>query len=85
MQKLLESIEGVRLVVVAEEHVLSGGLGSIVIEALSDSNLSVRPKIRRVAIPNEFSEKYGSQDKLLASWGLDASNLVQVVKENLVD
>ena len=84
-QKLLESIEGVRLVVVAEEHVLSGGLGSIVIEALSDSNLSVRPKIRRVAIPNEFSEQYGSQDKLLASWGLDASNLVQVVKENLVD
>ena len=82
---MLESIEGVKLVVVAEEHVLSGGLGSIVIEALSDSNLSVRPKIRRVAIPNEFSEEYGSQDKLLASWGLDASNLVQVVKENLVD
>jgi len=83
--KLLESIEGVRLVVVAEEHVLSGGLGSIVIEVLSDSNLSATPKLRRVGIPNEFSDKYGSQESLLASWGLDASSLVQVVRENLVD
>ena len=84
-QKFLESIKGVKLVVVAEEHVLSGGLGSIVIEVLSDSDLLVKPKIKRVAIPNEFSDKYGSQENLLASWGLDASSLVQVVKENIVD
>ena len=84
-QKLLESIEGVRLVVIAEEHVLSGGLGTIVIEVLSDSDLSTTPKIRRVAIPNKFSDKYGSQDNLLASWGLDASSLVKVVRENLID
>ena len=83
-QKLLESIEGVRLVVIAEEHVLSGGLGTIVIEVLSDSDLSTTPKIRRVAIPNKFSDKYGSQDNLLASWGLDASSLVKVVRENLI-
>jgi len=83
-QKLLESIEGVRLVVIAEEHVLSGGLGTIVIEVLSDSDLSTPPKIRRVAIPNKFPDKYGSQDNLLASWGLDASSLVKVVRENLI-
>ena len=83
-QKLLESIKGVRLVVIAEEHVLSGGLGTIVIEVLSDSDLSTTPKIRRVAIPNQFSDKYGSQDNLLASWGLDASSLVKVVRENLI-
>ena len=83
-QKLLESIEGVRLVVIAEEHVLSGGLGTIVIEVLSDSDLSTTPKIRRVAIPNKFPDKYGSQDNLLASWGLDASSLVKVVRENLI-
>ena len=51
----------------------------------SIKNCIVKPKIKRVAIPNEFSDKYGSQENLLASWGLDASSLVQVVKENLVD
>ena len=66
-----------------EEHVLTGGLGSAVLEVINDNNLTPRPTILRLGIPNTFSAEYGSQDSLLASWDLSSESLVNAVKIEL--
>ena len=53
-EALLESVAGVKLVVTVEEHLLNGGLGSIVLEVLCDSGLIPLPRIKRIGIPNKF-------------------------------
>jgi len=69
------------LVVTIEEHVLNGGLGSAVLESFSDHD--IYKKVIRLGIPDVFAEKYGSQDILLAEFGLDPENIVETVKNYL--
>ena len=84
-EALLECVAGVKLVVTVEEHLLAGGLGSIVLEVLCDSGMARMPRIKRLGIPNKFVDNYGSQDELLASWGLDMNPLIKVATEGLID
>jgi len=61
-------------IVTVEEHQLNGGFGSSILEALSDlyssGQLSHMPKLRRLAIPNNFIAKSGTQDYLRNLSGL---------------
>ena len=75
---LKKATESVELVVTLEEHVLNGGLGSAVLESFSDHDIT--KKVIRFGIPNLYSEKYGSQEILMKSFGLDAQNIVETVK-----
>lgn len=63
------------IIITLEEHVLDGGFGSSVGEALIDAQLPKMPRVFRFGIPNIFSENYGSQDELLAVFGLSASSI----------
>jgi transketolase len=58
-------------VVVVEEHVTTGGLGSAVLEALADAGVDAR--VRRIGIPDRFADRYGSQRDLLEHWGITRS------------
>jgi len=69
------------LVVTIEEHVLNGGLGSAVLESFSDHDIT--KKVVRLGIPDVFVEKYGSQEILLESFGLDSKNIIDTVKSNI--
>ena len=80
---LIQAAKSAELVVTIEEHVLIGGLGSAVLEAFSDHG--VYKKVVRLGIPDIFSKKYGSQDIILASFGLDSGNLVKTVKNCLTE
>jgi len=77
---LIKSAESVELVVTVEEHVLNGGLGSAILESFSDYGIA--KKVLRIGIPDVFSNQYGSQDILLASFGLDPENIVRKVKKH---
>lgn len=73
---LLRDLAGtVEQIVTVEEHVANGGLGSAVIESLSDAvaagALPHMPPVRRLALPDAFPETYGSQASQLAAAGLD--------------
>ena len=68
-------------IVTIEEHVLNGGLGSAVLEAFSDHG--VYKKVIRLGIPDVFAEKYGSQDIIMAGFGLDPGNIVKTIKNCL--
>jgi transketolase len=76
---LLLHAAGVNLVVTVEEHVRNGGFGSAVLECLSENLGPQSPTVVRMGLPDAFVEGYGSQEYLLAKYGLDASNLVSTV------
>jgi transketolase len=79
---LVEAAESARLVVTIEEHTLVGGLGSAVLEVLSD-NMDRMPKVRRMGITDYFSAHYGSQAEHLARCGLNAAGIQEVVTREL--
>ena len=82
---IIEISSKVSLVLTVEEHQRNGGLGSAVLEILSDANFNTMPRIIRLGIDDVFADQYGSQESLLQVWGLDVESLVCTVKEALVD
>lgn len=72
---ILEHAAHTRLVVIVEEHVLTGGLGSAVLETLADAGTPM-PRVLRLGIPDVFTHNYGSQDALLKRYGLDTDGIV---------
>jgi transketolase len=79
---VVAAARGVRLVVTAEEHSVIGGLGSAVLEALADTGEPM-PPVRRLGIGDEFARHYGSQQKLMDVWGINADGIVGAVTAGL--
>jgi len=61
-------LAGVRVAVSVEEHSIVGGLGSAVAEVVAESDLDLR--FRRIALPDQFPAGYGSQETLMARYGI---------------
>ena len=79
---ILHHSRDVGVVVTIEEHTVVGGLGSAVTDALVESRGRV-PLIRRLGIPDVFAAKYGSQDQLMAMYGLQPPQIAESVWEAL--
>lgn len=58
-----------RVLVTVEEHAVSGGLGSAVIDSLIDQDVSL-PRMLRLGFADAFFKNYGSQDDLWREVGL---------------
>jgi transketolase len=69
----------VAAIVTVEEHTLVGGLGSAVAELLVDGWPGSGPALLRLGLPDRFPDKYGSQDELLAHFGLDGPGIADSV------
>jgi transketolase len=78
---LLAAAAGVRLIVTVEEHVRSGGLGSAVLESLSDGESPL--PVLRLALPDRFSRDYGSQEHVLEVAGLSPAGIASAVRARL--
>ena len=74
----------VSAVVTVEEHTRIGGLGSAVLEYCSDEMPEQAAKITRIGIPDHFADQYGTQDTLLAHWGLTVDALCHTMKKKLL-
>ena len=72
-----------RLVVTVEEHSVVGGLGSAVLEALSDGMTGSLPPVRRLGIPDRFAEHYGNQAALMKDCNLHAEGIADSVRAAL--
>lgn len=71
------------ILVMVEEHVLNGGLGSAVSEVLVDSG-AVPRRLKRMGIRGDrYVSEVGSQDYLRARCGLDAASIATTVREQL--
>ncbi len=74
---LAERIARVRAVITIEEHVLAGGLGGAVAEWLCESPLA-GVSFRRMGIPDQFPDRYGSQAELMEYYGITPGRVVDL-------
>jgi 1-deoxy-D-xylulose-5-phosphate synthase len=71
------------VVVSLEDHVLSGGYGSAVLELFSEK--AVTTPVLRIGWPDQFIEHATTQDELRTKYGLSADNAVARVKAHFAD
>lgn len=74
------AIDRVPVVVVVEEHVPAGGLGSAVGGLIAETTWNGRKRFRRIGIPDAFPDAYGSQAELLQWYGITKENIAATVK-----
>lgn len=77
---IVERTATVPAVVVAEEHVRTGGLGSAVAEVLAEEHFPHNPRFARLSFPDIFLEHFGSQNEMLAEYGVTAEGIAQAVR-----
>ncbi|PIR57843.1 MAG: 1-deoxy-D-xylulose-5-phosphate synthase [Parcubacteria group bacterium CG10_big_fil_rev_8_21_14_0_10_38_31] len=75
---LLEIFEKTEKIVTIEEHSLTGGLGSTICEFLSESGL-LKP-IKMFGIPDSVRYEIGNREYLRSLDGIDASHIVEEIK-----
>ncbi|MFA5795394.1 MAG: 1-deoxy-D-xylulose-5-phosphate synthase [Candidatus Brocadiia bacterium] len=83
-EELIAELAGrMPFIITAEEHVLTGGFGSAVLEFVNQSaNIISKPVIIRLGIPDRFIE-HGSRDKLLDMLGLNEQGIIKAALEAL--
>lgn len=72
----LDMAQNVRAVISVEEHTILGGLGSAVAEILAETPFARQPHFKRLGIPDVFPDKYGTQNQLMARYGIDTKTIV---------
>lgn len=74
---LVRYVKGSRLLVTYEEHLLSGGMGSAVLEVLSDSDFRI-PTLR-IGQGDRFVFDYGGREVIWEKYGLDVLSVTKKV------
>lgn len=77
-ERLLESAKTSQLIVTMEDHVITGGLGTAVMEALQE--LDVACPVERIGWPDAFIEHGSSVSRLREENGLSAEAILDRVK-----
>lgn len=72
-----------KAVLSVEEHTIIGGLGSAVAEALAEANLQRMPAFKRLGIPDQYPDEYGSQNSLMERFGLSAPQIAAAAEKLL--
>ncbi len=81
--KLKKIISNTKKVFTLEEHILSGGFGSAILEFCSDEIKKHTSKINRIGIKDGFVEKYGTQELLLEYFELNEEKIYKKIKKEL--
>jgi transketolase len=72
MDAIVRMAAGVPVIVTAEEHST---------EVVSEANFSSPKRFKRIGIPDVFPDQYGSQDSLMAHYGITAQTISKTVEE----
>ncbi|MBX3515619.1 MAG: transketolase [Rhodospirillales bacterium] len=70
------------VILTIEEHSVIGGLGAAVAEYLAERP-GAGPRFKRLGVPSAFASEIGSQDHLLAHFGLTEAGVAQTAKQML--
>jgi transketolase len=71
-------------VITLEEHVVSGGLGSAVAEVCAEARLPLK-SFKRLGLGDSFPDIVGDQSFLRARYGLDASSIAAVLRQEFAN
>ncbi len=77
IEMLLKCIKQSEKIVTLEEHLINGGLGSIIAEVLADNNVTTPSK--RIAIPDKYCYTYGGRESIQKTVGLDTDGVVRTI------
>ena len=78
-KNLLKFANKTKLILTVEEHIVSGGLGSLVLETLNLENSKSINNLLRIGINDKFVKKYGSQKDLLEYCGISKNKIYSKV------
>ena len=76
---LLRHAGPVKKIVVVEEGVRQGGLGSAVAEVLAENGALSNKSFRRIGLPDKFPDKYGSQASLMDYLGVSTQAVIEAL------
>ncbi len=79
---IIDVVNNHKIVITVEDHMLAGGFGSSVLEAVNDNITASNCKIIRLGIPDTFVEA-GVRKDLLKLLGMDADGLHDRIMEEL--
>jgi transketolase len=77
-EAIVRAAEETGTIITAEDHNITGGLGSAVADVIADRNLNVR--LKRVGIPNVYC-CIGTADAMYEKYGMDHQGIYKTVKE----
>ena len=78
---VMKQAEKVKLICTVEEHNIVGGLGSMIADALAETNLMV--KTLRIGLNDSFSVGYGTLPQIRKENGLDAETIVRRIIQTI--
>src|SRR5262249_50452553 len=73
-QRIVEMAASYPWIATLEEHIVTGGLGTALVEALADRG--IHKKLRRFGLPDSFCRICGDREYLHRRSGLDTATLV---------
>ena len=80
-EPFLDWVQDAKGLFTLEEHELRGGMGSAVLEALSDNGLQIPVKRFGLDFRKGFCYQYGGREHLQSLFGLDKDSLVKEIRE----
>ncbi len=84
-ERILDFTAPVKAIITVEEHSIIGGLGSAVAEVIAEEGFNTQKRFKRIGIPDTFPDEYGSQDSLMARYGITADKIVSLIKQLVVE
>lgn len=82
-ERLSREINGTDLLFTLEEHALSGGLGSHVLEAMMDNNVPVKVKRLGFDISKGYVDMFGSRDDIYEAYGVDVGSVERYIANSI--
>ncbi|PPR79041.1 MAG: 1-deoxy-D-xylulose-5-phosphate synthase [Alphaproteobacteria bacterium MarineAlpha2_Bin1] len=82
-KSIIKYSQKVKLIISVEEHIKNNGLGSAIGDVLNDTCYPKMPKLIKLGIPDQFPDKYGTQEELLKYYSLDSKSIYHSVMDFL--
>ena len=79
-KNILSELDGFENIITIEEQILEGGLGSGIIEFLIDnSTKSLKSKIHRMGIKDQFDVTTGNRQDLQKKYGISKDDIIKKI------
>jgi len=66
--EIIETLSSYKRIVSLEEHLLAGGIGSILSELITDNNLKLR--LKRIGVDDKYNYEYGGRENIQEQMGI---------------
>lgn len=76
---LINVLKNYKLIITWEEHLLNGGLGSIISELITDNDIET--KLIRVGINDTYTYQYGERKDIQKSLCIDVETIKKIIEE----